>query len=566
VRSLLPILLALAFTTALALPLGAQPTPSTAGVDARKEEARLHFERGLAHFDRQQWQAAAVEFLASRALFVTKANTKDAAICLRKIGRYDEALSLFEALLNDFTDLPAGDRELAEREVATLLTWVGQLDIDGAPDGARVVVDGVERGTSPLPRPLRLTAGTHGLSLVRDGFLPLEVRVDVPGGKRTVVSGKLVPLTRAGRLRVVERDGRTLGVVIDGTAVGSTPWEGALAPGAHTVLLRGPVPLGTPPRSVVVVLDQLSSLELTAVRLPSALLVRTEPPGAEIEVDGVWVGSGTWQGRLSAGRHRVAVEAPGYEPVARAVVLAEGTQRDLSVALDSVWRERRGVSVALEASAPIGLSWGGTLEDTCRAPCSASVPLGGSVQLRVTYAFPSRLALGAHGGYLQLRRSFRDRAEWLDPVGLPSSAGRVRDELALGGLVVGGHAEYSRGERFRFAVRMQAGAFLGTLDDRRRGTFVDSTGASYAVDVEQRPRARYVYVGPEIAGGRRLAGQVDVMVGARLLAFAALGRAVWDPSPLLGAGEDGAGRLRAAELTGATLLLVMPTLSAGYTF
>jgi hypothetical protein len=559
-------LLAVTWLLTLALPLGAQTEPSKNDEAMRREQARLHFERGVGHFDRKEWQAAAVEFLASRELFVTKANTKDAAICLRKIGRYDEALSLFEALLTNFADLPASDRELATREVSVLVHWVGTLDVVHAPDGARVTIDGVERGTAPLAKPLRLAAGTHVLRVIRDGFLPLEVRVDVPGGKRTVASGRLARLTRAGRLRVVERAGRALEVVVDGTSVGSTPWEGALAPGSHTVWLRGPAPLGTPPSAVRVPLDQLVSLELTAVSLYSTLAVQAEPPSAEITLDGVRVGRGRWQGRLTPGGHRLAVEAPGYEALVRTLNLSRDAPRVLSVELDPIGRERGAVAVALETSAPFAFSWGGALEETCRAPCSSSLPLGGEVQLRATYAFASGLGLGAHVGYMGLWQSFRHRAETFDPVGRASQIQTVQDQLALTGFVLGGHAEYAGGERWRLAVRVQAGAFLGTLSDRRRGTFVDSMGSSYLVDVEQVPRARYLYVGPELAVGRRFFGRLDVMVGARLLAFAALREHAWDDNGIVGAGGDGAGYFRAAKLSGDTLLTVAPTLSVGYVF
>jgi hypothetical protein len=558
-------LIGVAWFLVSASPLRAQPAPSAEDA-ARKEQARLHFERGILHFDRKEWQAAAVEFLASRAQFVTKANTKNAAVSLRKIGRYDEALSLFEALLRDFDDLPASDRELATREVATLSHWVGFVEIERAPDGARVSIDGVERGTTPLPKPLRLTAGTHMLRVIREGFLPLEVRVDVPGGKRTVISGRLVALTRAGRLRVFERAGRTLEVVVDGTSVGSTPWEGALAPGSHTVWLRSPDALGTPPKTVPVALDKVVSLELTAVSLPSTLVVHAEPSFAKIAVDGVRVGRGRWQGRLAAGNHELTFEAPGYERVIRSLVLPRDGSRALSVALEPTGRGQGALTVALEVSAPLAVSWGGTLEDTCKTPCSASSPLGASAQLRASYAFPARFALGAHAGYLGIGRSFRNRAETFDPVGRASQIQTVRDELALTGFLLGGHAEYAGGDRWRFAARLEAGAFFGRLSDRRSGVFLDSQGESYALYMEQTPRARYFYVGPDIAAGRRFFGRLDVMLGARILAFAALKEHTWDPDRIVGAGADGAGYFRAAELSDDLMLVVAPTLSASYAF
>src|SRR3569623_2298163 len=62
----------------------AQPQPAT---DQQKADAKSHFDAGISHFDRQEWAAALVEFLKSRELYPTRGNTKDAAICLRKVGR-----------------------------------------------------------------------------------------------------------------------------------------------------------------------------------------------------------------------------------------------------------------------------------------------------------------------------------------------------------------------------------------------------------------------------------------------------------------------------------------------
>src|SRR5688500_13447169 len=62
----------------------------------RIEDARAHFEAGVALFDEQAWDAALAEFLTSRARYPTRKNTKNAAICLRKLHRFDEALDMLE--------------------------------------------------------------------------------------------------------------------------------------------------------------------------------------------------------------------------------------------------------------------------------------------------------------------------------------------------------------------------------------------------------------------------------------------------------------------------------------
>src|SRR5262245_57725646 len=90
------LLLASSFFFAAPRAVFAQAEEPRRATEMNVVEARTHFERGVAHFDRREWQPALAEFLRSRELAPTRGNTKNAAICLRKVGRFDDALDLFE--------------------------------------------------------------------------------------------------------------------------------------------------------------------------------------------------------------------------------------------------------------------------------------------------------------------------------------------------------------------------------------------------------------------------------------------------------------------------------------
>jgi PKD repeat protein len=68
----------------------------------------------------------------------------------------------------------------------------GTLSVITAPPGAEVYVDDVLRGASPVTVP-GLSAGSHTLRLVRDGYQAMIVPVDIPGGKTTDYSTSLIP-------------------------------------------------------------------------------------------------------------------------------------------------------------------------------------------------------------------------------------------------------------------------------------------------------------------------------------------------------------------------------------
>jgi hypothetical protein len=540
--------------------------PASPDDESRLAEARRHFELGVAHFDRREWQAALVEFLTSRELATTRGNTKNAAICLRKVGRFDEALDMFEALLRDFPDLPAADRELALREISELGASVGTLEIRNAPLGAEVSINGVARGTAPLAGPVRLPAGTHTVRVVMDGALPFEARVDLAGRQAKVVEARLAALTQAGRLRVTERDGRTLDVFVDGARVGTAPWHGALAPGQHVVWLRGERGLGTPPTRVTLEVGKELGIELVALPLRAGLEVTVKPAAAEVSVDGVPVGRGSWHGRLSSGTHRITARLAGYEPLVRELTLSDDEHERISWVLEAS-RPAARVLLELDVGVPLGLQWGGDLESACAPPCTASFPFGVHALGHAAYRFSSGLGLGIHAGYLRLWRTLSQRSEFMNPAGPALHSGTVDDSLRVAGLMAGAEADYVTGTQWPITVRISAGALIGAATDERSGTFVDSADSTYSVEAEQHPPASYFYLGPELRLGYRFGEHFEASLGAKLLLFAALAQPVWDGDEFYYAGDtDGGGGFDSTTLTGRVMLVALPGVAARYAF
>ena len=531
--------------------------------EAQLAEARRHFDLGISHFDRSEWQAALVEFLTSRDLAPTRSNTKNAAICLRKVGRFDEALDLFEALLRDFPDLPAADRELALREISELGASVGTLELSGAPPGAHVSIDGVERGTTPLSKPVRLPAGTHTVRVVKDGSLPFEARVDLPGRQARVVEVRLSSLTQAGRLRVTEKHGRTVEVLVDGSSVGTTPWDGALAPGVHVVSLRGAGNLGTAPTRVAIEVGTERALELAALVLSSELDVTVKPESAEVLVDGVAVGRGSWKGRLGSGKHRIEAKLAGYEPFARALTLGEGDSSVIYHVLELSGSTPR-VLVELEAGVPLGLLWGGDLKNECTPPCSASFPIGVFALAHVAYRFSSGVGVGVHGGYSRLGMTLSNRTESVRIVDR-TDEGTADDDLRIGGLMAGAEADYVLGDDWPITLRIGAGALIGAATDERSGTFEDPEGTSYSVEWDQFPRASYLYLGPEMRIGYRLGEHFEVSVGAKFLVLAALAHPAWNGEKAFTAGDE-IGEFDSDTLTGSIMVAMLPGAALRYAF
>ncbi|AUX38569.1 uncharacterized protein SOCE836_108160 [Sorangium cellulosum] len=558
---------------AIALPSDAAEPPPAANPVA---EARAHFERGLDLYRQGAWEPALAEFLASRQDYPTWSATSSAALCLQQLRRYDEALALFETLLADFAQrLPPETRNAAQQAVVRLRGLVGTVDVADAEIGASIMVDGQHRGDYPLPAPLRVGAGSHVIRVYKDGFEPFETRVDVAGGQVVRILSRLQKLVESGRLRVTERNGKALDVLVDGYTVGKTPWEGPLSPGQHTVVLRGSGDLGTIPASVIIRLKQTTPLALRAEELSATLRIEPTPVCASVTVDGVALGSGIWEGRLSPGRHRIEVAAGGFVTARREAVLARGARKVVPVPLERVelGRSPGRFLVELDVGPAFLPSFGGAAAVQCSGSCSLGVGAGGLGAVHAGYELWSGFGFGVTTGYLQVHQTVAARRmslEIQDP--LPDSSGEADDALALRGFLAGGWAGLSLGDRHRFSVRLGAGALLGTVRDERTGTFTSSSGMEFHLDptVAQDP-ARFFVMTPEVRGGLRLGDHLEVTAGLAAAVLVRLNEPVWTnpPEGAYGRIDPGRGyfaRFEQESLAGTVMVVIAPKIGMRYTF
>ncbi len=331
-----------AWGAAFAQPVGPTPAPSTsvapeaassATGESPRELAREHFGRGVALFADEAWDAALVEFMKSRALFPTRNATKNAAICLRQLHRFDEALDMFELLVTEFPTMPPDAKAQAEKEIASLQKLVGTIQLKGGEAGATIVIDGRNRGTLPTV-PVRVSVGTHVVRVRKEGFGPFEAQVQVASGQTSVVDVTMKLLEKAGRLRVTETSGKVVNVLVDNVVVGKTPWEGLLPVGDHMVFLDGGGNLGTEPTRAPITLGQTTPLNLVAEELDGHVRLQPNPNVASVALDGVVLGRGLWEGKVRSGKHRVEASLDGYLPFVRDVTVPKGERAVIPVALE----------------------------------------------------------------------------------------------------------------------------------------------------------------------------------------------------------------------------------------
>ncbi|WP_437683390.1 PEGA domain-containing protein [Sorangium sp. So ce131] len=549
------------------------------GAPDRRAEAEARFYKGRKLYEVGAFGPALAEFLASRELYPNRSATSGAAACLKKLQRFDEALELFEILLRDFADtLPADAKTAAQREVLELRGLVGTIEIEHAEPGASISVGGQRRGDYPLLAPLRVPAGSHVVHVDKDGFEPLQIRVDVAGGRTARVAARMraiAPRRRAlGRLRVAERYGQEMDVLVDGNLVGRTPWEGEVEVGEHTVVLRGDGDAGTEPIRVNVQRDRLSAVTPSAEDVSAFLRIEAAPDEASVAVDAAVLADGAWEGRLRPGEHDIEVSAPGFVTRKLNVHLTEGKRHVVRVALEldleaprwRLHRARRPGQLAAELGAGLWFtpSLGGDVAGSCFGRCDEGVGLGGLAVARGGYLLESGLELGLSLGYLgggQTMAGRRTSARRTRQ--LLADQGTADDALSLRGVLAGAFAGLAVGADFPIHLRLGAGALLGSVSDRRTGAFLGQQ--EYQVGpAEVTSSAPFFYLAPELRLGVSLHPRAELSVGVETLLLFSVSRPRWDAAHQVSTSTDAGAYFSGETLAGRFLLAITPGLGIHY--
>ncbi len=575
--------LSLGFSAGISHTAFAAPPASEA---ARKEDARKHFETARELDSKGDVAGAVREFTASRALFKTRGNTLNLALGLRKLGRIGEALDMLEAYLADFDNTSAEDKAMVEGEIAATGQFLGKLEIDTS-TAAQIVVDGVVRGKTPLAKPLRLLAGTHVVRLSPESFAArrVDTTITIIAQQTAQLKPTFEELEDHGGLNIKADSGAAFDVWIDGELIGVTPLALQLPPRDYTVWLRSADGQGSLPARATVASGRVQDLSIATLKLDASVEVQVDPPDATVYLDDVPLGRGAWRGMVSKGQHDFRAEAPGYAPRTLRATLGASEQT-----LQLQLKPGAGANSAGPAAGPsgfggfgeidlglsLGLVAGGDLREQCSGACSSSFLIGPKAALRGGFTIDKRFELGAELSFLHMPEHIEQRPDTLSVVGKAGPQPGISNDVvkwnsvavgAVGGLRVGP-------EKIPVTLRLAAGVMVGSVTDRRNGTFDAGTGAELAQAAKTAQAATHLYVAPEVRAGYAFSEHVSAGIGVRGTFAFDLAVPRWDtrrPTVLersgLGYWSNGVGAGSAGErMMGSVRVLLDPALYFRYDF
>lgn len=198
------------------------------------------------------------------------------------------------------------------------------------PPGATVLVDGEPAGTTPAE--IEVDAGEHELELRLAGYNAWRNQITVTANQPQELP--TVTLTQAdGRVELVSEPAEAA-VSVDGEFQGRTPLTLRLRPGrTHRITLTKP---GYEPvtRELSVEADSGRRVAVELVALYGEVEVASEPPQAEVWVDGRREAVTPATLRLTALPHRIEVRLDGYAAQAEEVTPRPGFAQTLELTLE----------------------------------------------------------------------------------------------------------------------------------------------------------------------------------------------------------------------------------------
>lgn len=159
------------------------PLESGAAEDPTVEMARARFREGVQFYDKQQYEKARLAFLQAYALKPHPSVLLNLAQSELRGGRPADAATHFAEYLKT-AGAAGAEKQDAESGLAAAKAKVGEITVSSDTSGAQIVVDGENRGVTPLAAPVFVTPGRHVVE-VRSGERKVSKPVTLAAGQST---------------------------------------------------------------------------------------------------------------------------------------------------------------------------------------------------------------------------------------------------------------------------------------------------------------------------------------------------------------------------------------------
>ena len=313
-----------------------------------KREARQRFDRGLTRFNQGDDGGALAEFKRAYELIPHPLVLFNIALVQAAMGEPVKAVASLDKLFGNPQGLPADKLVQARKVRAEQAQRIAKIRVVANVSGARVQLDGLDVGRTPLAAPLAVSSGSHRISIVAVGYAPVWKTISVASGRTETVDIQLEAVE--GRLATLKV--RTLvpdaEVVVDGKALGRTPLVSPILVTAGTRVVelrrkgyRSARQTVTAVGGTVLELELDPKVDTASLRRNGGQLALTiSESEAVVFIDGQPRGAYAQPIWLPAGVHEVRVERDGFFPLSRRVSVPAGSVTTVVVDLEPTAQKR----------------------------------------------------------------------------------------------------------------------------------------------------------------------------------------------------------------------------------
>lgn len=167
-------------------------------------EADEHFRHGVQLFKENDFSAALVEFLRAYEIDPKYQVLYNIGEAYYQLQDYANALKTLERYLAEGSGkIGAARKKTVEEEITTLKTRVATLTVTTNEPGARITIDDILVGSTPLD-PLTVSAGRRKVTATLSGRVPVTQVINLAGGDKKSLEIEIAPLEKT---TIIERGG-----------------------------------------------------------------------------------------------------------------------------------------------------------------------------------------------------------------------------------------------------------------------------------------------------------------------------------------------------------------------
>jgi hypothetical protein len=165
----------------------AKPVPESEEENAAKKEAEERFKKGLMFVDEGDCKKAIVEFREAYKSYQVPVILYNMALCYDEMHEYAEAMKHYKEYLETSKKLSDSQVAQIKERMDKLQKYLGTLMVTANVEGALVLLDGEELGTTPLSE-IYMETGDHEIVVQKEGYPDFKDSVTVVSGKQATVN------------------------------------------------------------------------------------------------------------------------------------------------------------------------------------------------------------------------------------------------------------------------------------------------------------------------------------------------------------------------------------------